>query len=71
VAIPAWPSTSPAVVIVRTPEMKSVGVSGIATGPQRYWPSASSWSATFGAVFQSEKSAVLKRPVCFTLGRMR
>ena len=69
--MPAWASTSPAVVIVPMPETKVSLALGMGTGDQRIWPSGSSPSSRVGAVRQWPLSILAKRPLCRTVGRMR
>ena len=69
--MPTWVITSPAVVMVWTPERKFTSPSGAATGPQRNCPRLSEWSPRHGAVFQSASASAVKRRVWRTLGRIR
>src|ERR1700745_645986 len=69
-AMPAWVFASPAVVMVRTPCRKVISSFGSGVGSQRSCAigRADSWH---GGERHSPASTFLKRPECFTEGRMR
>ena len=70
-AMPAWDSASPAVVMVRSPVTNVTLSGGIGTGPQRIGPIGTLPSSRTGAVRRWPWSTRWKRPKCRTVGRMR